>query len=243
LPTRTLFPHEQEVRELLTRPSMAPLPPELATLLSSSNPLSRDAAWAALVAAHSRILLHVARSFGQDHDELMDRYAYVLEQLRRDDFHRLRTFADDGRARLSTWLVVVARRLCMDFERQRNGRLRLRDADGRPAPSAEQVSRQRLNRLVTEVSDLDTVPDEASVDVLERLCASQTREVLHSALETLTAADRLLVALRFEDGRSAPEIARITGLPSPFHVYRRLNHIAARLREAMVRSGVLSSTG
>jgi len=44
-------------------------------------------------------------------DGAMDAYAYVLERLRERDCARLRTYADGGPARFTTWLVVVARRL------------------------------------------------------------------------------------------------------------------------------------
>jgi DNA-directed RNA polymerase specialized sigma24 family protein len=63
----------------------------------------------------------------------MDGYAYVLEALRSDDYRRLRAYAADGRSKFSTWLVVVARRLCLD--------LHLR----RPRPS-EVLSGRRRNR-------------------------------------------------------------------------------------------------
>jgi hypothetical protein len=64
----------------------------------------------------------VASSLGGDQDAVMDRYTDVLEQLRRNDCQRLRGYASDRRSKFTTWLVVVARRLCLDQHRQRYGR-------------------------------------------------------------------------------------------------------------------------
>jgi len=86
-----------------------------------------EAAWRAFVAEYSRLLIHVARSVTANHDDAMDAYAFVLEQLRVDQCRRLREFAADPRCKLSTWLVVVARRLCMDLYRHRYGRTRGED--------------------------------------------------------------------------------------------------------------------
>src|SRR6266511_4198663 len=60
-------------------------PPDLLRLLSAPDPPTRDAAWAAFVTTHSRLLLHTARSLNHDHDAAMDGYSYVLEALRSDD--------------------------------------------------------------------------------------------------------------------------------------------------------------
>lgn len=60
------------------------------------------------------------RRFRGGHDAAMDRYAYMLAQLRCSDFTPLQCHAADGRSAFTTWLVVVARRLCLDH---RDGRL------------------------------------------------------------------------------------------------------------------------
>ena len=57
-------------------------PSALARLLDASDEAAREAAWSQLVVSVSRLLLHVARSFGGDHDATMDRYTAVLEGLR-----------------------------------------------------------------------------------------------------------------------------------------------------------------
>src|SRR6266850_3361808 len=110
--------------------------PELIRLLTAPDPPTRDAAWDAFVATHSRLLIHTARSLNRDHDAAMDGYAYVLEALREGDYRRLRAYTADGRSKFSTWLVVVARRLCLDFHRQRYGRARDTGTEAKEARAA-----------------------------------------------------------------------------------------------------------
>ena len=58
----------------------------------------------------------------------------------------------------------------------------------------------------------------------------------------LEPSDKLLLTLRFEDQRSAAEIARVVGLPTPFHVYRRLNRLLDGLRARLAAEGIDDST-
>src|SRR5687767_15882967 len=102
---------------------MAERPGLLARLLESTIP-DQDDAWARLVEAHTDLLLRTARYFGGDHDAVMDRYAFILEQLRRDQFRRLRGYNPRDDATFDVWLVAVARRLCLDHHRHRYGRVR-----------------------------------------------------------------------------------------------------------------------
>jgi DNA-directed RNA polymerase specialized sigma24 family protein len=64
---------------------------------------------------------------------------------------------------------------------------------------------------------------------------------LEEALAAVSAPDRLLLRLRFEDDLTAQEIARLLQFPSPFHVYRRLNGVLASLRVALKRRGIESA--
>src|SRR5689334_14219985 len=95
----------------------------------SSDSVIREAGWDAFISAHTKLLLHVARSLGGDHDAVMDRFTYLLEQLRRDDFRRLRGYAATEQSEFSTWLVVVAQRVYLDHHRARYGRAKLGEND------------------------------------------------------------------------------------------------------------------
>lgn len=205
------------------------LPAELALLLSGEAS-SREEAWSDFVDAYSKLLLHVARSSGGDHDLVMDRYTHVLEQLRKDDFRRLRTYQQDGRSRFTTWLVVVTRRLCLDHHRQRYGR------SSRGTEVAELQARRDLTDLVADALDPDELAA-AGADPERDIRALELRGALSGALVNLDGDERLLLRLRFDDELSAREIATILRLPTPFHVYRRINQILERLREALQRAG------
>src|SRR5690349_20871276 len=101
---------------------MAESPPRELVRLLESTASHRESAWEAFLGVHSRLLLHVARTFANEHDAAMDAFAWMLDRLRADDFHRLRAFSADGRSEFTTWLVVVGRRLCVDWYRAKYGR-------------------------------------------------------------------------------------------------------------------------
>jgi RNA polymerase sigma factor (sigma-70 family) len=207
----------------------AALPPELLGLLNATDRVARDAAWDAFVAAHSRLLMYVARSVGREYDAAMDAYVYLLEQLRADDCRRLHAYADDGRSKFTTWLVVVARRLCLDQVRRRYGRARGED----PAEGERRAERRRLEDLLSDRLDLDSVVDVAAPEPDAELIAAEQSRALLTAVAGLEPRDRLLLKLRFEDDLSAREIAPLLAFPTPFHVYRRINAVLQSLRAAL----------
>jgi RNA polymerase sigma factor (sigma-70 family) len=166
----------------------------------------------------------------------MDRYACVLEQLRSDDFRRLRAYVADGRSEFSTWLVVVAQRICLDHQRARYGRLRAADRD--PRCDEEWVARRRLVDLISADVDLSSLGDGSTPDAEDRVRLADLYHALDSALALLPPRDRLLVKLRFEDDVPMPEIARDLGFPSRFHAYRRLTRVLSDLRAQLERGGV-----
>jgi len=161
-----------------------------------------------------------------DHDVVMDRYAFVVEELREQRFRRLRGFAADGRGKLTTWLMVVVGRLCVDHDRRKNGRAM--------SPGArEPAVPRRLVELVLDPEVIARIPDNTpSAD--EELERRQVLVELDAAVATLSPADQLLVTLRYEDNRSAPEIASLMSQPTPFHVYRRLNRVHESLRQMLM---------
>jgi RNA polymerase sigma factor (sigma-70 family) len=209
-------------------------PDVLSRLLAANTAASRDDAWAAFVAAHSRLILHVARSLGGDHDAAMDRYARILEQLRGDDCYRLRAFAADGRSEFTTWLVVVAQRICLDHHRHLYGR-RCAATEIGAGRGADHAARRRLVDLVAADVDLDSLADAGRLEAPDAIDAADVSVLLDNALATLSPADRLLIKLRFEDELPMPEIARQLGFPTRFHAYRRLTRVLAALRPAVQR--------
>jgi RNA polymerase sigma factor (sigma-70 family) len=203
-------------------------------LLDHPEPSARDDAWTAFVHGNSKLILYVARSLGGDHDDVMDRYAFVLGQLRRDDFHRLRAYGDDGRGKFTTWLVVVVRRLCLDHRREKYGRLR---GDDENSEDGHRM-RGRLVDLVSDENALAELIDPLDTGPEEQLRAAQLDAALKLAVGALEPDDRLLLRFRFEDDLSAGEIARLMPCRSSFDVYRRLRRVLGALRTALARRGV-----
>ena len=211
------------------------LPVSLGRLLEASDPVEQEDRWGEFISAHSRLILHVARSIGGEHDAGMDRYAFVLEQLRRDNFRRLRAYVADGRSEFSTWLVVVAQRLCRDHERQRYGR-RMRSRNDTSAD--DHAARRRLVDLIGSDIDPSSLIDANSSNAELVVRSFDVQTALENALSELGPQDRLLLKLRFEDDLPMPEVAENLGFPTRFHAYRRLKEILSVLRGALERRGI-----
>jgi RNA polymerase sigma factor (sigma-70 family) len=216
-------------------------PMELGVLLHAPDSAVREAAWEEFISGHTRLLLGVARSFGGGHDEAMERYSYILEKLREGDFHRLRAFQADGRARFSTWLTVAARRLCLDHHRARYGRTRP-DRDPEEAEPLRAIRRRLADSLSAEI-DTELLPDAGALPADQEAVRSERDKVLGEALQSLPPRDRLLLTLRFEDDLSAARISGILGFPTPFHVYRRLNTVLLQLRAVLQSRGIEGTDG
>jgi RNA polymerase sigma factor (sigma-70 family) len=216
------------------------LPHEVSHLLEASTEAEADEAWTEFVAAHSATLMRVATAFAPGYDGALDRYAYMLDELRRHECRRLRRFAADGRGQFSTWLAVVARRLCLDHYRRKYGRSRSLPS-GDAATAASRAARRRLADLSSGFDDLAQLEDSGRADPWDELEASERRSALTRAVGALPPGDQLLLRLRFEDDLSAREIAALLGLPTPFHVYRRLQAICNVLRALLKRQGAAQS--
>lgn len=200
-------------------------PSQLTRLLETADGPEHERAWAEFLESYSRLILHVARRLPRDHDRVMDRYAFVLERLREQHYRRLRSFTADGRGKFTTWLTVVVRRLCLDHDRHRYGRAPV-------AGAAKPAMPHRLVELVLDPEALDRLPD-GRPSVEEVFDLEQALKRLAAAVTGLSPRDQLLLALRYQDDRSAREIASLMSLPTAFHVYRRLDRIHRSLRQAL----------
>jgi RNA polymerase sigma factor (sigma-70 family) len=165
----------------------------------------------------------------------MNRYAYILEKCRESDFRRLRTFDGAAGASFSTWLTVIARRLCLDYERTRYGR---HSAGAKTDDNSNRTVRRALMDSIALELDIDLIesPDTDSQEKV--LVRAERTATLRAVLAGLTPREQLLLALRFEDDLTAARMASMLGLPTPFHVYRQLNALLAKLRAALVSRGI-----
>jgi RNA polymerase sigma factor (sigma-70 family) len=210
---------------------MSELPEVLRTLLDENPPSSE--AWARFARQYTSLLLHVARSTAHSRDDAMDAYACLLERLSEDGCRRLRAYSADPRSKFTTWLVVVARRICIDHYRVKYGRLRNGDC----------VERRKRLELRRKIENLDTAveTDLVADDSTSSLATALDRAELAAELANVRAAlkpeDRLLISMRFDDEMPASEIAAILQYPSQFHVYRRINAILAELNAELKARG------
>lgn len=209
-------------------------PTSLVRLLAAFTEPDRESAWSVFLHEHSRLIYAAARRRSADRDDAMDRYALILEELRKDHCRRLRSYDPEGASRFTTWLVVVCSRICVDHVRRKYGQPRTGD------PSAALAQRRHLVDLTgPSLDSLALASPIPQPDAAVR--RRELNERLAAAVSQLDADDRLLIQLRFHDGLSARDIAATLGLPTPFHVYRRINGIKTRLRGLLSRLGVVSA--
>ena len=211
--------------------------PELARLLAAPDDMSRERAWAEFVGTFSRLILHAARSATSSYDEGMEAYTAALDGLRADDMRKLRNYSVDPRSRFSTWLVVVVRRIAIDKQRERFGKISLREKNS-GVVSDERAARARLARLAAASIDLESLPDSHGMPPDETVQREDLHASLESAMAELDERDQLLLTLRFVDDLPARRIAELQGWEDQMLVYRRINHVLAQLRRKLQARGV-----
>jgi RNA polymerase sigma factor (sigma-70 family) len=209
-------------------------------LLQAAGNGERDKAWDDFLAKHSRLLLHVARKVMPSADSAMDAYANILERLRRDECRAIAGYVPDGRSQFTTWLVVVTRRMCVDFYRQRYGRPRGEEPSS--ATLAEREARRRLANFAGVEDVQAQIADEKDPGPEGSFRNEQLQHALDSSVAALLPEDQLLLKLRFHDDLPAHRIAPILAMPSQFHVYRRLKAVCAELRRSLLARGVEDGT-
>jgi RNA polymerase sigma factor (sigma-70 family) len=211
------------------------LPTELAVLLDGSDPGMRERAWADFLSRYNRLLLKAAALFGGDYDARMDRYRFLLEALSADDYRRLRSYHVQAQSSFPSWLTVVARRLCVDYERSRFGRAGR--AANEDAARELRDTRRHLADLVSGRANPDDLPEQGHGSDA-RMDEDERHQVVESVLATLDARDRLMLRLRFDDELPVRRIASMMGFPTVFHVYRHLNALLARVRHSLESRGI-----
>ena len=214
------------------------LPDEIANFLHGETRETRENSWSSFLARHNRLLLRVAHAAARNREDAMDAYAIVLEQLREHDGRRLRTYQADGRSKFTTWLVVVTRRICVDYLRQKYGRYEPTSND---AGNVNRSSRLALLQLVGADVDSAVIADDNAALPDAAVRTDELSARLEEAVRELGNDDRLLLKLRFHEDLSASAIARLIGSPTAFHVYRRLNGLLARLRGRLSERGIESA--
>jgi RNA polymerase sigma factor (sigma-70 family) len=210
------------------------LPPELSFLEDGIDAEAQRRGWSGFLDRYNRLLLRAARTFGGDYDSRMDRYRFVVEALSRDDYKRLRGYRGVEGSSLTAWLVVVARRLCLDFERQRYGRIRSEN----PGPAAEQRLRRRLANLSGSDVEPDHLVDSDTPSADDAVLLAERHAALAAVLRRLEPRQQLILKLRFEDGRSVRDISDLLGMGSVFQAYRAIDAALATARRLLEAAGI-----
>jgi RNA polymerase sigma-70 factor, ECF subfamily len=149
--------------------------------------LSGDqAAWETIVRQHWRKVFNVAYKFVGKHDEAEDLAQDIFLKI----FKALDTF--DRRANFQTWIISIARNLCIDHYRS---------------------VRKERETIAREVDAGDLTPVSAEIGPEGALERSDLRALLQRALERLPVALRTAVVLRDLQELSYQEIADHLDLP------------------------------
>lgn len=135
----------------------------------------------------------------------------------------------EGRSSFATYITIVIRRLLIAERRMTEGRWR---------PSAEHPPRPRLVPFDDELE----IAGDASADERVRLLDSRRRSaeasrVVRQTMAAMTVEDRVILRLRYVEGKSIADIARALDVAQR-PLYRRIEALLADLRRALRRAGI-----
>jgi RNA polymerase sigma factor (sigma-70 family) len=95
--------------------------------------------------------------------------------------------------------------------------------------------------VLAEVPAADAAADRAVLDHERDLEATRVIATLRRVMNTLPAQDRLILSMRFEDGRKVSDIAASLHLDAK-PLYRRVDALLRTLREALQQDGIDGTT-
>ncbi|MGE5815151.1 MAG: RNA polymerase sigma factor [Acidobacteriota bacterium] len=145
-----------------------------------------QAAWEAIVRQHWRKVFNVAYKFVGKHDEAEDLTQDIFLKI----FKALDSF--DRRANFQTWIISIARNLCIDHYRS---------------------VRKERETIAREVDAGELSPASTDASPLRQLEQSDLREMLRQALDQLPLTLKTAVVMRDLHELSYQEIAERLGLP------------------------------
>jgi RNA polymerase sigma-70 factor (ECF subfamily) len=172
-----------------------------------------QAAWETIVRQHWRKVFNVAYKFVGKHDEAEDLTQDIFLKI----FKALHSF--DRRANFQTWIISIARNLCIDHYRS---------------------VRKERETIAREVDASDLSPASADASPLKQLEQSDLRDLLRRALDQLPETLKTAVVLRDLHELSYQEIAARLGLPEGT-VKSRINRGRLELARQIKRSSAAAS--
>ena len=184
-----------------------------------------EGAWSVFMDRHRRLLFAVVRRYVADPDDVMDAFAHACEQLRADEFARLKRYTadEDPRASFSTWLVVVTRNLVIDWLRARDVH-RTGFAAGRPSPARGHAAVAVAEHLTNGSTGGDFAID--------------ARRIAGEVLNGLDAEVRAAVQLFVVEEMSAADVARAVGWQGEKAVHNKVYRTLASIRENVAKRGI-----
>ena len=174
------------------------------------------AAWDAFVQQYSNLVYHTIRktlvsysNLPRD-DFIEELFQEFFADLLAENCKNLSRFRGDRGCTLANWLVVLARRLTIDFLRRQ------------PLPTVE---------LTETIASHE-------VDVREALIRQEEEDALSRAIEELEPRDQLIINLSYCQGLWPEEIASILRV-SVGTFYTQKSRALAKLRDLLKKSGLV----
>jgi RNA polymerase sigma factor (sigma-70 family) len=178
--------------------------------------------WQKFVSKYANFIYRAINKYCDDYDEKMTVFLHILEKLREDRFSRLSRF--EGRARLSTWLTVVSRRLAIDFLRAKYGR----DFN---LKKIRVVSYDAVPAFLKHLADTST-PEKEMSGAEQRQAREKLTQALLRALQSLSAQESLAIQLVYFKGLKMKEAGKLLELRS---IYKFIARALEKIRDEMER--------
>lgn len=192
--------------------------------LSTSDLLARlqegdgTRAWKVFLQRFAPVILHIAKQCGSDQGRANDCFVFVCEKLSDHRFRRLLAFRQEGPASFRSWFKVVVANLCIDWQRQRQGRPRPFQSIAGLSALEQRVFKLRfeqglgfsncLNDLRTEFPDLSEPQLASAVERVAAVLTPQQFRLLDARRLTTVSADEPgwgLQAMQVADTAEGPE--------------------------------------
>jgi len=192
-------------------------------------------AWAEFLELFSPLIFQVIRMLERDTDSVSACYLYICEHLYQNEYRRLRRFEPGGPATFRTWLFLVARNLALDWRRKKYGLNKPLMTVAQPPGGGDELSpRMQNDRLSSQRALDDLSAEEVSdgrPDPESQAVSTEMQSILQNSVARLDGPSRLLIHLRFEQGLTLEQVAKIVGLADAQTADRRIRSVLGVLRK------------
>jgi RNA polymerase sigma factor (sigma-70 family) len=178
------------------------------------------AGWQKFILKYANVIYRAIGKYCDGYDEKMAVFLHILEKLREDRFSRLSRF--EGKAKLSTWLTVVSRRLAIDFLRAKYGRdFRLK--------KIRVVSYDAVPSFLKHLADTLT-PEHEMAGAEQRQAREKVEQALQQALQSLSVQESLVIQLVYFKGLKIKEAGKFLQVRA---IYKFVARALEKLRNEM----------